>query len=395
MTSIKGNKVKGVTDVSDNAKYLLGINEYGNTVALGSDVNGVGVLTPAQSLAFRLGLCGPVYVNRSDTDKFLVNGVASDFSRNTMSFQDLFWQPGSLRLDLTGKSNVETVNVGQLLVPVDGAVSAPYWTDPGPITLSRTADTVTTEVDPHITWDSTNQTWTFRSLPGYGAAASSRRRAQIFFDKVRARRRVCWDLSFRLPDEDDLPYSADPVYKYPMLVWQFKGAADPFAAMSVESNGDGTANLYWYQKWSSDASDVSTYRRQYNSSNTGNTTAQSQSTRLFNYTFQKGQWLDILIESYLDERNITTAAGGFGYTNVWINGEQVLCYSGPTLSYRDTAGADPSPHAWMVGVYRHESSVPSGLEELDLDREVDPAPYTRATEWRRAKLMDLGRSDSP
>lgn len=341
-------------------------------------------------LALRLGLQGPVYVNRSDTDKFLVNGVATDFTRPTMSFQDLFWEPGNLRSTLTGKSNIETANVGQPLVAIPGASSAPYWTDPGAVTLSRSSDTVTSQIAPHITWSESSQTWTFRSLPGYGAAAAGKRRAQVFFDKVRSRRRVCWDLSFRLPDEDDLPYSANPAYKYPMLVWQMKGSNDPFAAMSVESNGDGTANLYWYQKWSSDSADVTNYRRQFNAGNTGNTTAQAQSTRFFNYTFQRGQWLDILIESYLDERDITTAAGGFGYTNVWINGVQVLCYSGPTLSYRDTGGATPEAHSWMVGVYRHESSVPAALKELDLDRQTNPAPYTRATEWRRAKLMDLG-----
>jgi hypothetical protein len=338
--------------------------------------------------AVALGLVGPVYVNRSDTDHYLINGVESTVSRATMSYHDLFAYPGSLRNSLTGKTNIEVINCGQLLAAIPGASSPPYWTDPGPVTLSRSTDNIPDPgVAPHLQFEGGE--WVFRSLPGYGDAAAGHRRVQLAFDKIRARRRVVWDLSFRIHPDDDKPY--DATYKYPFLLWQLKGANDPFAAMSVETQADGTYNLYWNQKWSSDASDVSTYRRQINNGNTGNTTAQSQSARFFQYTFKRGDYLDIVIESYLDERDITAAAGGLGYTNVWINGVQVLAYSGPTLSYRDTAGATPGAHVWYVGCYRHESGVPGGLKELDLNRQTDPAPFTRAVAFRRARMMDLGQ----
>lgn len=337
--------------------------------------------------AAALGLSGPTYVNRSITEWSYINGVEVNSSPPQMAFHDLFAYPGTLRNPLTGKTNLQNIQHGQQLVAIPGATSAPYWTDPGPVTLSRAADNTGVNVPLHLLYE--GGAWVFRSLPGYGNAAAGLRRVQMNFGPIRARRRLVWDLSFQIHPDDDVPHDVASGYSYPFLLWQIKAGAFPCQAMFCETRADGTLNLVFSFKWSSDTTDLSTYIRQYNAFGDGFASAQA-SLRLFEMTITKGQWLDVVIETFLDEREVDVTGNGRGYINVWVNGVQTLCYTGPTLTQRDTGGVAPGAPNWYVGCYRYEGGVPSHLRELDLNREVDPAPYTRAIAYRRAKLMDLG-----
>lgn len=337
-----------------------------------------------------------VYQNRAERDWVIgIGGAEQSKFRNRIGYQDLMRGFPVLTDPLTNHTNVEIVNVGQQLVAIPGAESAPYWTDPGPVTLTRGNDatcgipgTIPGAIEFTTKTDGT-RVCRFTSAAGFGNAANGKRRSQVFFDWVSGRKKVAWELSFMISEDDDAPYSADPLYKYPFLLFQHKGAGEPMFGMNVEGNADGTYNLYWVHKYSSQSPDTVTFRRSWNSSSPASIQAQSGTQRFFERTIRKGEWVDMYIECFLDERDITEAAGGRGYLDIWINGEQVLTYNGPTLTIRDVGGATPAPHAWMVGIYRHETGAPTELKELDLNRQEDPAPFTRVVDFRTCRLLDL------
>lgn len=338
---------------------------------------------------------GKVYQHTAERDYVLVNGAEQNKFSSKVRYQDLLFYPAGLINPLNNESNIELINIGQQLQPIPGATSAPYWTDPGAVTLSRTGGTIPNSIPGMIDFleESDGTPFVrFTSPEGYGDAANGKRRSQLFFDWTTSRVRVAWDLSFRFPDEDDAPYSADPLYNYKMLIFQHKGAGEPMLNMTAEVNPDGTYNVYWLQKYSSQASgDVTTYRRTYNTTPLGNISSVSGITRYFQKTVNKGEWVDMVVEAFLDERDISSAGGGRGYLNVYWNGEQILTYAGPTLTIRDTDGSPASAHSWMVGVYRAEAGVPSTLKELDLNRQFDPAPFNRVVDFRRARLLVLNQ----
>lgn len=337
-----------------------------------------------------------VYQNRAERDWVIgIGGGELSKFRNRVGRQDLMLGFPSLIDPLTGHTNVEVVNYGQQLVPIPGATSAPYWTDPGPLTLTRgnsdtcgIPGTIPGAIE-FITKPDGNRVCRFTSAAGFGNAANGKRRAQVFFDWVSGRIKVGWLLSFRISELDDAPYSASPLYKYPVLIFQFKGAGEPMFGLHVETNPDGTFNLYWVHKYSSQSPDAATFRSAWNTTSPGNRRADSGTQRYFERTIRQGEWIDMYIEAFLDERDTAEAAGGLGYLNIWIGNEQVLAYNGPTLSIRDVGGAQPQPHAWMVGIYRHETGAPAALKELDLNRAENPAPFDRVVEFRECRLIHL------
>lgn len=337
-----------------------------------------------------------LYQNRAERDYVIgIGGGTLSKFRNRIGFHDLLRGFPSLIDPLTNHSNIELINIGQPLVPIPGATSAPYWTDPGSVTLVRGNNdecgipaTVPGAID-FLTDPDGTKFCRFTSQAGYGNAANGKRRSQVFFDWVSGRIKARWLLSFRMSPTDDAPYSAAPLYKYPFLIFQHKGAGEPMLGMSVEGKPDGTYNLFWVHKYSSQSPDTETFRRAWNDRAPASILAQSGTQRFFEYTIRKGEWVDMQIDVTFDERDISVEAGGMGSLDIWINGEQVLAYVGPTLSIRDSGGATPAPHAWMVGVYRHESGAPAELKELDLNRADNPAPYNRSIDFRECKLIRL------
>lgn len=371
-------------------KYEIGISDKLKKELMASE------MSPGLDLKYSYDF--PIYQNRAERDYAIApGGTELSKFRNLVGFQDLHRSSTGLVDPLTGTTNVELVNHGQQLLAIPGASSPPYWTDPGSVTLSRGVDAVSGVPDTipgliDFYKDDEGDWCRFTSPEGYGESSNGKRRTQVFFDWVSGRKKVAWDLSFRMADNDDCPYTADPEYLWKMLIFQFKGAGEPMFGMNVEAvpGKPDTYNLFWVHKYSSLPGDSDTYRSAYNSTPPGDRVNSSGTTRYFEREISKGETVDIMAEAYLDERDIDETTGGKGYLNIWINGELALAYVGPTLSIKDTDGSLPNPHSWMVGCYRHESSRPPGVHELDVDDELNPAPYTRAVEFRRARLLDLG-----
>ena len=324
-----------------------------------------------------------VYQSQSERDNIVGAGGLRFLQRATIAYHDLL-RHDTLVSPLTGVTNLATLNYGQALAPIPGAVSAPYWTDPGGVTV----------VSPSVAsvpgmLEISGGIARFTSPVGHGSPAPSHRRVQANFPAISARQRVVWDLSFRLPNEDDFPFDAATGWTYQFMMWQLKGAENPAMWLDCTTSSDGsTATLNFYQKLSSMTGDTDTVRIQWNSQMTGALNAGS-TRRLWQGTFKKGDWVDVAIEAFLDERKVTDLAGGQGYINLYVNGAQVLAYSGPTLNARQASGYPAPDHYWMVGIYRQESGVPAGAEECDLSRQTNPAPFKRVIDFRRARLLSL------
>jgi hypothetical protein len=344
-----------------------------------------------------------VYMTRGYYEEVEQNGQTYITHPAATSFHDLKPARGSLINTLTGRADMGTINVGQPLVAIPGAVSPPYWTDPGPLTLTSIGTgsgfipaSLPGQLD-FITSADGHPCAQFTSLPGYGDAAGGKRRVQLNSNEITTRIRVAWDLSFQIPDEDE--GFRDPVtgYQYGMLLWQFKGGAFPTWALTALCNEDGTYTLVLQFRWSGDPNDSATgvdlrYHFQYfrpQDSSSGTLNAYGNSFRWVEQTFERGAWVDLYIEMFLDERDPYDGFGGKGYCNVFMNGQQVLAFIGPTVQVHDFDGTPPPPHAWSIGIYRPESAVPEANRELNLDHPTNPAPYMRRVLFRRAKLLRL------
>lgn len=324
-----------------------------------------------------------VYQNLSEKDSYLESGRVTYVDRPRIAYHDLLRHRNTLVNPLTGRADLGTINYAQALVPT-GSGSPPYWTDPGTITLSNpTVVSVPGQID---FYDGFVR---FTSPRGYGSPAPSHPRVQANFAAVSGRQRVAWDLSFRVPEEDDFPFDPATGWDYSFLLWQLKGAPNPSLWIDCVTSPDGrTATLNLRQKLSSQTGDTDTVRLQWNQTASGNLNAGS-SRSLWSATFQKGDWVDLLLEVFLDERKTAPLAGGCGYLNLYRDGVQVFAYSGPTLNARNTDGSPAPANYWMVGIYRQESSIPPASNECDLNRLVDPAPYSRMIDFRVARLLTL------
>jgi hypothetical protein len=244
-------------------------------------------------LAGGSGVTTSAYQNRSQSDRVInPSGVEEQKFRNYPGWQDLLRNPDMTEL-LTGTTNVELVNHGQYLEPIPDAVAPPYWTDPGPVTLSRTGTGVPGSIPGMIDFmlDGSDRFCRFTNPEGVGDSSNSKRRTQLFFDWVSGRKKVRWDLSFRLNDLDDCPYSPPPnEYLWKMLIFQWKGAGEPLINVSIEAVPDkpDTYNLFMLIKYSSLPSDTETYRRSYNQNQPASIQGQSGVTRYIEREMKKG-----------------------------------------------------------------------------------------------------------
>lgn len=341
------------------------------------------------------------YLTRAMYNQILDRGLMKHNSPVSFGYHDLL-KHDSIQNTLTGFANFGTLNIGRPLVKIEGATAAPYWTDPGPLQLKAEDGTLTQaavagQID--FLMDGVHRCAQFTSKVNYGDAAQGKRRVQLNSYEIASRQRVAWELSFKVPEDgDDLPYSATggpgaTEYRYPVLFWQLKGGDFPTWGLNINSVGDGESfDITMTFRWSG-ISDGSVMRRQYyngtNSGLSGNLSGFSNTTKYIEKRYKKGQWVDMVIEMFLDERDPKIGANGAGYCNVWINGEHVLAYVGPTLMFRDADGLPPPPHHWGIGIYRHESPLDTNdpLSELNLANQTNPAPYQRQIRFRRARLV--------
>lgn len=292
--------------------------------------------------------------------------------------------------------------VGQQLVPIAEAASAPYWTDPGQITHNANANNIPSSYPGLIDYVQYKGRWTLRlrSPAGYGdAAGNGKRRSQIRLPPLSNRATYHWRMSFEIPEDDEPCWDAATRYAFPILFWQIIGTAagsQPLFSFMLETTQDPNVfRLLARFRWSGDSVTTTPLYRRQNGSSTG-TTAPNADLYLCNVAVRRNveQVLDIVIS--LDERGDADTV--YGWAKAWLNGEKIVDYAGPTYYLSGTAAATADTLScthctlYRFGYSRMaqlEGGNPTGFAELDLNSQTDPAPYTRVLhfyEWRMRRL---------
>ena len=292
--------------------------------------------------------------------------------------------------------------VGQPLAPIPGAASAPYWTDPGQITHNANANNIPSSYPGLIYYTQYKGRWALRlrSPAGYGdAAGNSKRRSQIRLPPLGNRATYHWRISFEIPEEDEPCWDAATRYAFPILFWQVIGSAvgsEPLLSFMLETTQDpNTFRLLSRFRWSGDGVTATPLYRRQNGASTG-TTAPNADLYLCNVAVQRGveQVIDIVI--YFDERGDVDNI--YGWAKAWLNGVKIIDYAGPTYYLAGTAAATAGTLScahctlYRFGYSRMaqlEGGNPTGFAELDLNRQANPAPYTRVLyfyEWRMRRV---------
>lgn len=317
------------------------------------------------------------YRTSGERRTFIRNGTTvNDFAYRSQT-HDIFGSQASLINPLTGMSNIGYLNVGRQLAAIPGATSAPYWTDQTP--LVYTYDAMVSSVPGQL--DFVDGVCRVRCPAGYGDGAGARRRTQMNFEPLSARTRVRWEITLQIPLSDEGIYDAADADG--MLLWQIKTSnAEPVLSLVTKPNVDGTLQLFVNHKWSGQVGDPATYRSQHNNNSAGVINANAGRT-LVTRNIQKGVWYDVVIEAFLDERDLAYPSNGQGYVDVWLNNEQILAFSGPTLSIRGLGGAVPTTSVWTLGAYCYQAAV------LDLNKQTDPAPRNREVWYAKGRMFLL------
>lgn len=377
---------------SQRTAVILG----GRQVALSA---GTALLAGSTDVLAATGLYpAPAYVTNAYGHPINHAGTTLVYSVLAMAIHDLLAHT-TLVNPITGRTNLASINYGQQLVKLSSPDGNGYWwSDPGPITLSENASNMVPSLAGQIEFSSINgsQACVITSPVGYGNGAADKRRTQLNFNPI-GRGHYRWELSFMMTAADDAPYDTVTAYGYGFLLWQLKGAEHPALSLQVRTRADGDYDLIFTNRWSSWALDNNTksYTRVLNgvsglSNSTGTQT-------LMTKTFKRGEWVDLVIDAVLDERDINISAVanadavGYGRATLTMNGVVECQYSGPTLVYKDISGnVPPNPHMWILAIYRHESGSSGTTVELDKTKEIDPAPYQRQVAFRRARVVKLG-----
>lgn len=311
-------------------------------------------------------------------------------------------QDASLLDPITGKSAAAfQIFVGQPLVPIPSASSAPYWTDPGQISHNANAGNIASSYPgliEYITYKGRN-VLRLRSPAGYGdAAGNGARRSQIRMPPISNRATYHWRIAFEIPDDDEPCWDAATKYAYPVLFWQIIGTQTgslPLWSFILETTPDPNVfRLLSRFRYSGDNGTTTSYRRQGNAA-TG-TFAANSDLYLCDVAVQRGREhkLDIVIA--FDERSSTTEV--YGWAKAWLDGAKIFDYGGPTYylpgTVAATAGTLSCAHCtvYRFGYSRRaqvEGGNPTGVNELNLNSPNNPAPFTRVLhfyEWRMRRI---------
>lgn len=356
----------------------------------------------AQAIASGDRFSARALVTTGSRSSILVNNARVDLSPTRMMIHDAMPENGSLVDPLSGMGNFSLLNVSRPLVPIANAVSAPYWTDPGPLLYSYDGSSgdgvfpssIPGQIDFATGIDGRKYIkFTCPAGHGEGAASNGKGRVQLQSQQFSSRQTVRWELEFVVPSDDDGPYDAATGYNYPVLFWQIKldDSQPVWTAAFVTTATPGVYQLRIGFLYSDYASDTGTHRRQVNGASAGffNNTS---STTVYTEFFSQETPQSLSFEMRLDERDITAAGSGEGYCIIRHNGKRVVNWSGPTLQKLNINGAAAGPHRWSLGPYRYgffQGGVPAGLEELDLNRQFNPAPYRRSIAFARAVMLQL------
>lgn len=174
-------------------------------------------------------------------------------------------------------------------------------------------------------------------------------RSQFASYPVPAQQHFVFDLAFQLGEPlSGHEWHLSPPRESPAVIWQMK-APDVIPSMAIGVDTDPAhpdSLLLFFSRKSAFQTEV---------------TRVGSPVRI-----KPNQPLRLLMDVYLDERNI--AAGGRGYWRAWINGKLVLDVFGPTLS-----ALAKEPHQWFLTLYQYNNP--------------QPLPFNRSVIWKRARML--------
>lgn len=173
-------------------------------------------------------------------------------------------------------------------------------------------------------------------------------RTQLNSFPIPERRNFRWDLVVRFGGETlEEPWHVTPRGVSPATVWQLKSHGQPPSlVMVVDADPSDSTKLMLHFDHRSDAV--------------------SKATRLGQIGgLLIGKDIDIVIDCFLDERDLPT---GEGYFRVQVDGNPVVDYSGSTV-LRDAQ----TPPAWSIGMY--------------LYKDKKPISFSRFGHWKKARLL--------
>lgn len=178
--------------------------------------------------------------------------------------------------------------------------------------------------------------------------SGDRLRTQINSYALPTRTPLTWDLSLRFGGPGE-PWPVRPFTTSPVLIWQIIQFSSGFPPIGLIVDTDPADNSKIF---------LTVFQRG------GNVAAYSQRWTLNG--LEPGRFHDIVIQATLDDRD--PAEGGIGQLRVWVNGQLVAQRDGRNLMKEVN-----DVHRWAFGVYQTNEPKPINL--------------TRATTWRRARLL--------
>jgi hypothetical protein len=178
--------------------------------------------------------------------------------------------------------------------------------------------------------------------------SGDRLRTQINSYALPTRTPLTWDLSLRFGGPGE-PWPVRPFTTSPVLIWQIIQFSSGFPPIGLIVDTDPADNSKIFLTVFQRGSNVAAYSQRWTLNG-----------------LEPGRFHDIVIQATLDDRD--PAEGGIGQLRVWVNGQLVAQRDGRNLMKEVN-----DVHRWAFGVYQTNEPKPINL--------------TRATTWRRARLL--------
>jgi hypothetical protein len=158
-----------------------------------------------------------------------------------------------------------------------------------------------------------------------------------------------WQLEFRLgEDESGTGWPVTIRGAHPVLIWELK-APNVQSSLSITVDADATAPGLIGLIFGKKAGLATQYSR----------VAEAKG-------LHRNQPISVVMEAYLDEREIS--GGGKGYWRAWVNGNLVVDNYGPTLSAYASEG-----HQWFLATYLYQDET--------------ALPDSWVVTWTKARLL--------
>lgn len=179
---------------------------------------------------------------------------------------------------------------------------------------------------------------------------AGRCRSQVSSYPISSRQKVLWQLEFKLgEDESGAGWPVTVRGAHPVLIWELK-APDVQSSLSITVDADATTPGLISLIFGKKAGLATQYSR----------LSEAKGLR-------RNQPISVVMEAYMDEREISD--GGKGYWRAWVNGNLVVDTYGPTLSAYASEG-----HQWFLATYLYQDKI--------------PLPDSWVVTWSKARLLE-------